>query len=228
MNLYKHPKLREAFEIFVQEQNALLPDEAIWATIVPSAEFEARMQKMIRRQKCGYYVLFGTMARRVATVVIALFLGATIVTFSVEALRQPVVRFFTQVFETFTRVVFVDDTSEPLQEDVEMEKKAPSYIPDGYVVESEEEIGTIYRTIYVNTKTGEQIFIRQQLIDTYSSIVDTENVDYQDIMVAHTNGIVYQNKGTTTIVFIDGNCSFFVYGNATQTELLKVAESIIK
>ena len=135
MNIYKHPKLQEAFDIYVREQNARLPGEEELAGIAVSDEFKARMEKLLRRQRRGYYVLFGTTARRVASFVVALLLAMTVTTFSVDALRQPVVRFFTEVFETFTRVIFVDDTSDPVQ--VEMEKRAPSYIPDGYVVESE-------------------------------------------------------------------------------------------
>ena len=160
MNIYKHPKLQEAFDIYVREQNARLPGEEELAGITVSDEFKARMEKLIRRQKCGYYVLFGTVARRVATIIIALLVGMTVTTFSVEALRQPVVRFFTEVFETFTRVIFVDDTSDPVR--VEMEKRTPTYIPEGYVVESEIDAGALYRITYVNTETGARIFYRQQ------------------------------------------------------------------
>ena len=224
MNIYKHPKLREAFDIYVREQNARLPSEEELAGIVLSDEFKARMETLIRRQKCGYYVLFGTVARRVATIIIALLVGMTVTTFSVEALRQPVVRFFTEVFETFTRVIFVDDTSDPAQ--VEMEKKTPTYIPDGYVVESEVETGVVYRVTYVNTETGDRIFYRQQWIEGNSSIIDTENSAYQIIAVNGINGFTYRSAGQEYVVFSDNEYAFFVSGTIAQEELLKMAESI--
>ncbi|MBQ4333396.1 MAG: DUF4367 domain-containing protein [Clostridia bacterium] len=224
MSIYKHPKLQEAFDIYVREQNARLPSEEELAGIVLSDEFKARMEKLIRRQKHGYYVLFGTVARRVATIIIALLVGMTVTTFSVEALRQPVVRFFTEVFETFTRVIFVDDTSDPVQ--VEMEKRTPTYIPEGYVVESEVDAGALYKVTYVHSESGERIYYRQQLSDRYSALVDTETTDYQEITVAHLSGIVYQNKETTTIAFIDDQCSYSVFGTVAKDELLKIAESI--
>ena len=224
MSIYKHPKLREAFDIYVREQNARLPSEEELAGIAVSDEFKARMEKLLRRQRRGYYVLFGTTARRVASFVVALLLAMTVTTFSVEALRQPVVRFFTEVFETFTRVIFVDDTSDP--EQVEMEKRAPSYIPDGYVVESEVETGALYKVTYVHSESGERIYYRQQLSDRYSALVDTEAIDYQEITVAHLFGIVYQNKETTTIAFVDDLSSYSVFGTVSQDELIKMAESI--
>lgn len=224
MNIYKHPKLREAFDIYVREQNARLPSEEELAGIVLSDEFKARMETLIRRQKCGYYVLFGTVARRVATIIIALLVGMTVTTFSVEALRQPVVRFFTEVFETFTRVIFVDDASDPVQ--VEMEKKAPTYIPDGYVVESEVDAGVIYRITYVNTETGDRIFYRQQWIEGNSSIIDTENSAYQIIAVNGIDGFTYKRGNEEHIIFANDDYAFFVSGTIVQEELLKLAESI--
>ena len=224
MNIYKHPKLQEAFDIYVREQNARLPGEEELAGIAVSDEFKARMEKLIRRQKCGYYVLFGTTARRVASFVVALLLAMTVTTFSVEALRQPVVRFFTEVFETFTRVIFVDDTSDP--EQVEMEKRAPSYIPDGYVVESEIDAGVVYRVTYMNAETGDRIYYRQQIVDGNTTVIDTENHAYQTIIVNDTNGFAYKSASEEHVVFIDDQCAYFVSGIIAQDELLQIAESI--
>ncbi len=225
MNLYKHPKLREAFDIYVREQNALLPSDEELVGIAFSDEFEARMEKLIRRQKYGYYMLFGTVARRVATIVIALFLGATIVTFSVEALRQPVVRFFTEVFETFTRVIFVDDTSELMQE--ELEKKTPTYIPDGYVMESKIEVGVVYKITYVNKETGERIYYRQEINNGKTFEMDTEGSGYHVVTLGQSEGVIYKNKGKITLMFTDKQYSYSLYGSVAQEELIEIAESII-
>ena len=225
MSIYKHPKLREAFDIYVREQNARLPSEEELAGIAVSDEFKARMEKLLRRQKCGYYVLFGTTARRVASFVVALLLAMTVTTFSVEALRQPVVRFFTEVFETFTRVIFVDDTSDP--EQVEMEKKAPSYIPDGYVVESEIDASIVYRITYINTETGDRIYYRQQWSDGNTSVIDTESVETQNISIGTLSGLTYYNKGMIFVVFSNDEYLFSISGTTETAELLKIAESFL-
>ena len=224
MNIYKHPKLQEAFDIYVREQNARLPGEEELAGITASDEFKARMEKLLRRQRRGYYVLFGTTARRVASFVVALLLAMTVTTFSVEALRQPVVRFFTEVFETFTRVIFVDDTSDP--EQVEMEKKAPSYIPDGYVIESEIDAGVVYRVTYINAETGDRIYYRQQCNDKYSSIIDTESINYEEIIIGDLTGLLYENKGIPTIVLANEDYTYSISGTIARDELKIIAESI--
>lgn len=225
MSIYKHPKLREAFDVYVRNQNARLPSEEELAGITVSDEFKARMEKLIRRQKCGYYVLFGTVARRVATIIIALLVGMTVTTFSVEALRQPVVRFFTEVFETFTRVIFVDDTSDPAQ--VEMEKKAPTYIPEGYVVERETVFDSLYKVVYMHLESKDQIYYWQQWYDGNIFEMDTEDIAFQRISVGELTGVAYLNKGINTIIFADEEYTYSVSGTVTQDELLKIAESVI-
>lgn len=224
MNMYKHPKLREAFDIYVREQNALLPSDEELVGIAFSDEFEARMETLIRRQKYGYYMLFGTVARRVATIVIALFLGATIVTFSVEALRQPVVRFFTEVFETFTRVIFMDDTFEPAP--VEMEKKVPSYIPEGYVVESERITDSLYKVTYFNSELDDRFYYRQEFNTGRVFEMDTEGSGYRIVALRQLEGVVNENKGKITLMFTDEQYSYSLYGTVSQEELIKIAESI--
>ena len=78
MKLYKHAKLQEAFDLFVAQQNALLPDEETIATVTLSENFKERMRKMLNRQKYGFYVLFGTAGRRVASILITLLVAATV------------------------------------------------------------------------------------------------------------------------------------------------------
>ena len=108
-----------------------------------------------------------------------------------------------------------------------MEKKAPSYIPDGYVVESEVDAGALYRITYVNTKTGEKIFYRQQVADGNASVIDTENIDYRYVTIGSQTGIVYQNKDTNIVVFADEKHSYSFLGIIAQNELLKIAESVV-
>ena len=80
MKLYKHTKLQEAFDLFVEQQNALLPNEETVATVTLSEDFKERMRKMLSRQKCGFFVLFGTVGRRVASIMIAILVTATVAT----------------------------------------------------------------------------------------------------------------------------------------------------
>lgn len=223
MKLYKHEKLQEAFDLFVAQQNALLPDEETIATVTLSENFKERMRKMLNRQKCGFFVLFGTAGRRVASILITLLVAATVTTASVEALREPVVQFFTEVFEKFTQILFVDDT--PKTPQAELEKRAPAYIPEGYTVETEVDLVTMYRVVYSNDK-NERINYTQYFKRNIEMIADTESIDYTRIQIGDYQGITY-NKAVLTITFSDSKYTYTLSGDSDINELIKMAESLI-
>lgn len=225
MKLYKHAKLQEAFDLFVEQQNALLPNEETVATVTLSADFKERMRKMLNQQKCGFFVLFGTVGRRVASIMIAILVAATVATISVEALRRPVVQFFTEVFERFTQVFFVDDTPDtPL---VEMEKRVPAYIPEGYAVEREEDYGFWYRVTYAS-ETDDIISYVQRLKESIAILADTENVQHSKIVINEHQGITYESKGFVYVVFSDEQYTYTLSGSFPLDELIRIAKSIEK
>lgn len=224
MNLYKHKKLYEAFDLYCRQQCDEFPTEEELAGITFSPAFEEKMQKLLRRQKYGYFVLFGTAGRRVASIVVALLLGMTVATFSVKALREPVVRFITEVFETFTSVLFVDDESPA--SDVEMETVTPAYIPEGYTVEREMSIANAYKVVYYNAKTDKRLNYTQRRDESGILIADTENTTYHSIVINGKEGIAYENKGSISIMFTDGTYTYSVSGVLSEEELLRMAETI--
>ena len=226
MKLYKHAKLQEAFDLFVTQQNALLPDEETVATVTLSENFKERMRKMLNRQKCGFFVLFGTAGRRVASILITLLVAATVTTASVEALREPVVQFFTEVFEKFTQVFFVDDTPDTPQ--VTMEKRAPSYIPEGYALEKEEDFSYVYRITYVHPETSSKIRYSQQWKESINVFADTENTQHTEIAIGHYRGITYENKGFIYVVFSDEQYTYTLSAPLPLEELIEIATSIAK
>lgn len=225
MKLYKHAKLQEAFDLFVEQQNALLPNEETVATVTLSADFKERMRKILNRQKCGFFVLFGTVGRRVASIMIAILVAATVATISVEALRRPVVQFFTEVFERFTQVFFVDNTPDTPQ--VEMEKRTPAYIPEGYVLEREEDYGFWYKVTYKN-EFDKNINYVQRWKESGLLITDTENTQHAEITVGNYQGVTYENKGFVYVVFSDEQYTYTLSAPLSLDELIEIAKSIEK
>ena len=227
MNIYDHPNLKEAFAIYARRQDALLPDEAALSGVTFSAEFEERMERLLARRRCGWYVLFGTAPRRVASVVAALLVSAALVTAGVEAIRTPVVQFFTEVFEKFTQI-FVEDDTPALSEEIILEPHAPTYLPDGYVVESEESTSTVYRIIYIDTVTGDTLRFSQRLDDGRDLHLDTEDIQYTKITVGNYEGLKYTNKDKNGVVYTDGEYVYSVSASISHEELIKIAESLKK
>lgn len=224
MNLYRNEKLLEAFDLYVREQDALLPTEEELSTITLSPEFQAKMERMLTLRKRGYYHMFGTWGRRVASILIALLVATTTVTVSVKALREKVIEFFTEVFDTHTVVTFVDDTPD-VPDEIALEPRKPSYIPEGYVMETEEYLNTSYRVAYINGN-GDRIVYRQRWKDSSEIILDTENAQSCEIAVGSRHVISYISKGTTFITFTDEAYVFTLSGVLNVETLMKIIESI--
>lgn len=224
MNLYRNDNLREAFDLYVRRQDALLPTEEELSSVTLSPEFHARMAKLLARRKRGYYHMFGTWGRRVASILIALLIATTTVTVSVKALREKVIEFFTEVFDTHTVVTFVDDTPD-VPDKIALEPRKPSYIPDGYVVETEEYLNASYRVAYINDNS-DRIVYRQRWKDSSEIILDTENVQPCEITVGSCHVIAYISKGTTFITFADEEYVYTLSGVLSVETLIKISESI--
>ena len=226
MDIYKNQKLIDAFAIYVERQNALLPSEEEWSDAPLSPEFEARMQKLLAYRRHGYYALFGTVGRRVASIVVALLVSATILTASVEALRTPTMRFFARVYETFTQIFVVEDTTDSsvLPPFVPC---APTYVPEGYEVSSVQTLERHQRIRYVN-ESGRRISFTQSRSSNISITIDTEGVDYTELRIGNYEGITYSNKGTNMVVFTDNTYLYTLSSTIDRAELIKMAESLVE
>lgn len=223
MNFYKHPKLLEALDLYTREQDEQLPDEKELKSITFSEEFLERMRRMIARHRWGYYALFGTVGRRVASILVALLIAATTATVSVEALREPVLRFFAEVFERFT-VIFVENDT-PAESVGEMELYAPTYIPDGYTVAQKTQIDRLYRVVYINDNMPTINYVQRWNTDINRAL-DTEKTEYSKIVVGEFSGVTYTNKNVVTVTFWDDTYNYTLTGKISEEELIEIAKSI--
>ena len=225
MKWYKHPKLYDAFELFVAEQNERLPNKETLSQVTFSEAFQQRMRQMTARRKWGYYTLFGTAGRRVASILVALLVATSVATISVDAIREPVTRFFIRVFRTHT-VIHVDNDNIPVDES-EMVLHAPTYIPEGYNLEQEETMDSVYNIIY-STSAGKIIKYTQFWESDFSSNINTENTEYTQIVIGDYQGVTYTKNGFTSVMFWNHEYHFTLSGDLAIEELMKVASSIEK
>lgn len=218
MKRYQSETLWAAFDLYVREQEAMLPDTAALAEVTLSLELDARMKKMLTRRRRGFYVLFGTVGRRVASFLIALLIATTTVTFSVKALREPVLNFFAKIFDTHTLVWGVPN-------EISFVPRRPTYVPAGYAVE-EKTVGDRYCDITYAHANGRDILYYGQSRKGSHHQLDTEDGSYTNVTVNGWEGILVSNKGMTTLLFADDAYTYWLSGTCTAEELLKIAESI--
>ncbi len=215
--------LQKAFEQYHIALAAALPSEEELQTITISEKLEQRMARLFYHQKHFYYVLINTAAKRVACILVAILLAATITTVSVEALRESFIRFVVETFEKGSIIWFSkEDEGTPIQP---ITPKIPTYLPAGYqlVTDMSNEFET--NLIYEGNKT--EYFQFLQLPKGSKRTVNTEGVDYTKILVLNTyEGIIFQNLCNTYLIFNDDEYMYTIIGTVTEEEILKIAESI--
>ena len=155
---------------------------------------------------------------------IALFLAATVTTASVEALREGFIRFIVETFEKGSTIWFSKDDEDALTYQP-ITPKIPTYLPEGYhlVADMSDEIEL--NMIYEGHGT-ENISYQQQPKDSKLT-VNTEGVSYKKIVISESyEGIIFQNKGNTFLIFNDNEYMYSIIGTVSQEEIIKIAESI--
>lgn len=215
----------EAFDLYYKEYCKTLPTKEELSHVVIPDELEAKMQKLIAKERKFYYYWINTLGKRVAAIILAIILCLTTVTFSVRALREPVVRFIVETFEKFSNVIFVNDKSQDdINADLILEKMNPTYIPNGFMEEATFDDAMGYQVIYSN---GTETIMYMQAINKEGVLqANTENVEYEEFNINGYDAIYYFNKGTNTIVISGEKYIFTFESTIEKDELTKMAESI--
>lgn len=66
-----------------------------------------------------------------------------------------------------------------------------------------------------------------QMLNNESAVqANTENIEYENLLVNNYSAIYFSNKGTNTIIVSGETYIFTVDGTVEKEELLKIAESI--
>lgn len=216
----------EAFDLYYKEYCKTLPTKEELSHIVIPEKLEAKMQKLIAKERKFYYYWINTLGKRVAAIILAIILCLTTVTFSVRAIREPVVRFIVETFEKFSNVLFVNDKSEnDTVVEIDFKKIEPKYIPTGYSLDSKFEDVAILNMIFVNSDNTTIMYM--QAINKEGVLqANTENVEYEEFNINGYDAIYYSNKGTNTIVISGEKYIFTFESTIEKDELTKMAESI--
>lgn len=96
-------KLKRSLELYLEDLILQYPDADAVSAHTFSPRFERKMSALISRRKKPYYYLVNTVGKQVAVVILVILLTLSGTVFSVKALREPVVNFFIEIYETFLR-----------------------------------------------------------------------------------------------------------------------------
>lgn len=167
-----------------------------------SENFEKNINNLARKRKTLIWQATKTIPRRIAVVFIA-----AIITFcllmTVSAIRTPVINFFVNIYEDFIGI-FVDAEQPPIEKIDTI--YSPTYIPDGYLKTSHNNLEIRVETIWKNENN--RIILVQDILNENHKFLDNENSNYSELQL---NGkVIYyiQKNGQYTLTWIDNNYLF--------------------
>ncbi|HOB19354.1 MAG TPA: DUF4367 domain-containing protein [Candidatus Atribacteria bacterium] len=219
-------KLKRSLELYLEDLILQYPDADAVSAHTFSPRFERKMSALISRRKKPYYYLVNTVGKQVAVVILVILLTLSGTVFSVKALREPVVNFFIEIYETFSKILFSS-------EDDENYKKietyyAPQYIPEGFMLKEEDKNDLYYRLIFTDSRSN-LIIYSQLSYNKSTATVDTEDVVVEETTMNGLSVIYLTNKGYNRIVLNDG---VYVYSITapkyiSHDELFKMGASLM-
>ena len=177
-----------------------------------SDRFNNRMEKLIKAQRKPYWKFISTTSKRAAVIFVAILTLFT-AAFSVKAIREPIIKFIKQVYESFTQYSFDGDTVETINKEYTITKML-----DGYELidklTSDNTIATTYKnelgdTIIFTQMTTEYstgYLVDNESGEQYTETVDSIEIDFKEWY--DTKTAIWANDGYVFSIDCIGNISF--------------------
>ena len=137
-------------------------------------DYENYMNNLIKRSKNPFQRYFNTIGKRVAGIAAAILIVFSC-SMTVSAVREPVVEFFTNIYEKFVEIFFEEDDIENAPNSIETVYTL-DFVPEGYMFES----------CLINTHNTEFLWIDEnhgrivfsQYLLNSKTLVDYEDTEY--------------------------------------------------
>ena len=204
--------------------------ERFAATMEPvtfSPKFKRKMERLLRVQRSPLYPLVSTKPKRALLAMAVVIILMITMVFSVSALREPVIRFFVEVYEKFSQVFFhepLDEEQFPTTLEVYY---TPTWLPEGYHEDIDRilDVENLCHRFYVS-QSSDDIMFKQYTITSSALRIDTEDVQAAQVIVNGNAGLAYSNKGIQRLLWNNGEYGFLVSGSVPENDLLRIAKSI--
>ena len=214
--------LKNAFREVAALEFAHIPQDENSIDYTFSESFNRKMERLIKSQQRSYWQLVNTASKRAAVIIFAVLTMFTTATFSVKAIREPVVKFITEVYETFTHYFFAGDTT-----DVITKEYVITRLPDGFV-QTDKIIDSLLITTTYQNSAGDIIKFTQQATKNAGHTFDNENGKVTTITVSDRKVDIHRTDGITHALWSMDGCYFklSVFGNVDIEEIKLMLESM--
>lgn len=205
-------EFKQAFREVASLEFSHIPQDEKSINYKFSDRFNNRMEKLIKAQRKPYWKFISTTSKRAAVIFVAILTLFT-AAFSVKAIREPIIKFIKQVYESFTQYAFDGDTVETINKEYTITKML-----DGYELidklTSDNTIATTYKnelgdTIIFTQMTTEYstgYLVDNESGEQYTETVDSIEIDFKEWY--DTKTAIWANDGYVFSIDCIGNISF--------------------
>lgn len=169
---------------------------------------------------------------RAAAILLTAAIGGTVFIGSVDAAKEPVERFFTEVKTRYTSLVAIDDEPEKVGDDLVYHKIPDDledlyvldYVPWGYKFEKLVVSETGYHTDYIKDEANTIELQQIKSIDHHD--IDTENSDMQKTIISGTQYYFTNNENIINVFWHNDGYSFMLTCVVDQETAIKILRNI--
>ena len=166
------------------------------------------MEKLIKSQRKSYYIFINTVGKRVAILFVAI-ITLFAASMSVKAIREPVINFIIEVYESFTKYFFEGETAEKIEK-VYSITKLPVGFKQTQVVEND-----AGRNVTFESSEGNIIVFTQSATQNAELNIDNQKVNQAIKQVEDKEIHIYYFESDTCMFWTDQGYCFQIisYGN---------------
>lgn len=218
--------LRNAFQDHREED--LLTEEELRAQGVEphqfSPEFERKTEKLIKRTgRKQWRETHRKGLRHLAAMLAVVFLTGGILITQVDALRVPIGNLIITIGERFSEIK-ADDSEQRTVLSEKFDSRLPTYMPEGYFVESVEEGKDDCTVFYRNDSDGYySVLYYANVVD---AAIDTENAEIFEQEIRGQSAVISEKNGKTIIVWYPNGHEYIIEGKISIDEMIFILESI--
>ena len=193
--------------------------------VVFSKKYQKNIDRMLSGKQKSYPKFLNSSWKRVVAsiVVVAMVFGGSM---TVKAFREPVVEFFTNIYEKIVEIFFDDEDIAKAPSEIETVYTL-GYIPEGYEYDTfySNEVST--KITWINENN--QIVFCQYVLDGRTAL-DNENTNYQYIYIDDIKVVVTEKNGKRSLFWNTDEYAFSLDINVdvSEEEWITIIKSIVE
>lgn len=186
-----------------------------------SPKFEAKMEKLIAKEKNSFWRITNTPRKRLAVILVAIMILFTTAC-GIDAIREPIVNFIMEVADTFYDFIYNGEVTNTISYEYQL---VP--VPDGFEEVSVERTDpTVIRT-YIDG-SGNQIVLSQNISDGTTVAIDSEKGTITTVTVNNIEAVIYEYDNVAQAIWSSDSYVFFLtyYGDIEISAMQDLISSV--